>query len=52
MIDSLPSQGMTDILRAQAAQPDPQTPAELAALVLQEQAAWGRVVLAGNIRLD
>lgn len=52
VVDSLTRPGMAEILRAQAALPDPQTPAELAALVLREQAAWGRVVLAGNIRLD
>lgn len=52
VIDSLARPGMMDILRAQAAQPEPQTPAQLAALVLQEQEAWGRVVRAGNIRLD
>ena len=43
---------MLDVLRAQAALPDPQTPEQLAALVLKEQDAWGRVVRAGNIRLD
>ncbi len=43
---------MLDVLRAQAALPDPQTPEQLAALVLAEQDAWGRVVRAGNIRLD
>ena len=48
VIDSLARPGMMDILRAQAAQPEPQTPAQLAALVLQEQEAWGRVVRAGE----
>ena len=43
---------MQDVLRAQAALADPQTPEQLAALVLVEQEAWGRVVRAGNIRLD
>ena len=43
---------MLDVLRAQAALADPQTPEQLAALVLKEQDAWGRVVRAGNIRLD
>ena len=52
VVDSLARPGMLDILRAQAALPDPQTPAELAALVLREQEAWGRVVRAGNIHLD
>ncbi len=43
---------MQDVLRAQAALADPQTPEQLASLVLAEQEAWGRVVRAGNIRLD
>lgn len=50
--ESLTRPGMLEVLRAQAALPDPQTPAELAALVVKEQEAWGRVVRAGNIRLD
>ena len=52
VMDRLTRPGMAEILRGQAALPDPTTPAELAALVLRVQAAWGRVVLAGNIRLD
>ncbi len=49
---ALQSPMMQDVLRAQAALADPQTPEQLAALVVAEQAAWGRVVRAGNIRLD
>jgi tripartite-type tricarboxylate transporter receptor subunit TctC len=52
VLAALQSPMMLDVLRAQAALPDPQTPEQLAALVLAEQAAWGRVVRAGNIRLD
>lgn len=43
---------MLDVLRSQAALPDPTTPEGLAALVRQEQEAWGRVVRTSNIRLD
>jgi tripartite-type tricarboxylate transporter receptor subunit TctC len=43
---------MLEVLRSQAALPEPSTPQGLAALVREEQEAWGRVVRAGNIRLD
>jgi tripartite-type tricarboxylate transporter receptor subunit TctC len=43
---------MLEVLRGQAALPEPTTPQGLAALVREEQAAWGRVVRLGNIRLD
>lgn len=49
---AMPSPGMLDVLRSQAALPDATTPEGLATLVRQEQEAWGRVVRAGNIRLD
>ena len=52
VLAALQSPMMLDVLRSQAALPDPQTPDQLAALVLKEQDAWGRVVRAGNIRLD
>ena len=52
VLAALQSPMMLDVLRSQAALPDPQTPEQLAALVLKEQDAWGRVVRAGNIRLD
>lgn len=44
--------GMLEVLRAQAALPDPTTPQQLAALVEEEQGAWGRIVRASNIHLD
>jgi tripartite-type tricarboxylate transporter receptor subunit TctC len=43
---------MLEVLRGQAALPEPTTPQGLAALVREEQEAWGRVVRLGNIRLD
>ena len=43
---------MLEVLRAQAALPEPTTPQQLAALVGEEQEAWGRIVRASNIRLD
>lgn len=52
MMASLRAPAMLEVLRAQAALPDPMPPEGLAALVRQEQEAWGRVVKAGNIRLD
>jgi tripartite-type tricarboxylate transporter receptor subunit TctC len=49
---ALRAPAMLDILRAQAAAPDGTTPEGLAAIVVQEQEAWGRVVRAQGIRLD
>lgn len=49
---ALAAPGMLEVLRSQAALPDPTGPEGLASLVRQEQEAWGRVVRAGNIRLD
>jgi tripartite-type tricarboxylate transporter receptor subunit TctC len=49
---SLKAPAMLEVLRAQAALPSPTTPDGLAALVREDQEAWGRVVRAGNIRLD
>jgi tripartite-type tricarboxylate transporter receptor subunit TctC len=43
---------MLEVLRGQAALPEPTTPQGLAALVREEQEAWGRVVRLNNIRLD
>ena len=43
---------MLEVLRGQAALPEPTTPQGLAALVREEQEVWGRVVRLGNIRLD
>ena len=43
---------MLEVLRGQAALPEPTTPQGLAALVREEQEVWGRVVRRGNIRLD
>ncbi len=51
-IQAMAAPQMAEILRAQAAAADPTGPAGLATLVLAEQEAWGRVVRAGNIRLD
>jgi len=51
-IQAMATPQMTEILRGQAAMADPTGPAGLAALVLAEQEAWGRVVRSGNIRLD
>ena len=51
-VRGLTQPGMAEILRAQAALPDPQTPAQLAALVQGEQAAWGRIIRSSNIQLD
>lgn len=48
----LQAPGMLEILRGQAALPDHTTPEGLAALVREEQAAWGRIVRSANIRLD
>jgi tripartite-type tricarboxylate transporter receptor subunit TctC len=52
MMGALRAPAMLEVLRAQAALPDPMPPEGLAALVRQEQEAWGCVVRAGNIRLD
>lgn len=49
---ALRAPGMLEILRAQAALPEPTSPEALATLVAQEQEAWGRVVRAQGIRLD
>jgi tripartite-type tricarboxylate transporter receptor subunit TctC len=49
---ALQAPAMLEVLRGQAALPEPSTPQELAALVREEQEAWGRVVRLGNIRLD
>jgi tripartite-type tricarboxylate transporter receptor subunit TctC len=49
---ALQTPAMLEVLRGQAALPEPTTPQELAALVREEQEAWGRVVRLGNIRLD
>ena len=43
---------MVDVLRAQAAVPEPNTPEALAAFLRDEQEAWGRVIRTANIRLD
>jgi tripartite-type tricarboxylate transporter receptor subunit TctC len=51
-VRGLTQPGMAEILRAQAALPDPQTPAQLAALVQGDQAAWGRIIRSSNIQLD
>ena len=51
-VRGLTQPGMAEILRAQAALPDSQTPAQLAALVQGEQAAWGRIIRSSNIQLD
>jgi tripartite-type tricarboxylate transporter receptor subunit TctC len=52
MQEALRAPGMLHVLRAQAAAPEPTTSEGLAALVVQEQEAWGRVVRAQGIRLD
>jgi tripartite-type tricarboxylate transporter receptor subunit TctC len=52
MGEALRSAPMLEVLRAQAATADHTTPQGLADLVKQEQEAWGRIVRAGNIRLD
>jgi tripartite-type tricarboxylate transporter receptor subunit TctC len=52
VVQALAAPAMLDVLRAQAALPDPTTPEGLAALVVSEQEAWGKVVRSGNIRLD
>jgi tripartite-type tricarboxylate transporter receptor subunit TctC len=49
---ALQAPAMLEVLRGQAALPEPTTPQELAVLVREEQEAWGRVVRLGNIRLD
>lgn len=49
---ALRAPAMLDILRAQAAAPEGITPEGLAAIVAQEQEAWGRVVRAQGIRPD
>jgi tripartite-type tricarboxylate transporter receptor subunit TctC len=48
----LAAPGMQDVLRGQAALPDPTTPEGLTTLVRAEQEAWGRIIRAGNIHLD
>ncbi|WP_270938644.1 Bug family tripartite tricarboxylate transporter substrate binding protein [Falsiroseomonas oryzae] len=52
MGQALQAPGMLEVLRGQAALPDHTTPQGLGDLVRQEQEAWGRIVRAGNIRLD
>ncbi|RVT91581.1 tripartite tricarboxylate transporter substrate binding protein [Rhodovarius crocodyli] len=52
MGEALRSAPMQEVLRAQAALADFTTPQGLTDLVKQEQEAWGRIVRAGNIRLD
>jgi tripartite-type tricarboxylate transporter receptor subunit TctC len=52
VLAGLAAPAMVEILRAQAALPEGTTPEGLAAIVAQEQEAWGRVVRAQNIRLD
>jgi tripartite-type tricarboxylate transporter receptor subunit TctC len=49
---ALEAPAMLDVLYGQAALADHTTPEALAALVVREQEAWGRVIRAGNIRLD
>jgi tripartite-type tricarboxylate transporter receptor subunit TctC len=49
---ALQTPAMLEVLRGQAALPEPTTPQGLAALVREEQEAWGRVVRLGKIRLD
>ncbi|WP_160119762.1 Bug family tripartite tricarboxylate transporter substrate binding protein [Rhodovarius lipocyclicus] len=52
MGQALRSAPMLEVLRGQAALADHTTPQGLTDLVKQEQEAWGRIVRAGNIRLE
>lgn len=49
---ALANPAMLEVLRGQAALPDPTTPEGLTQLVTEEQAAWGAIVRRANIRLD
>ncbi|MDB5411873.1 MAG: Tripartite-type tricarboxylate transporter, receptor component TctC [Rubritepida sp.] len=49
---ALQAPGMLEILRGQASLPESMSPQQLAALVQEDQEAWGRVVRNANIRLD
>jgi len=46
------SEAFLKTLQTQAALPTPSTPEALAEFVRSEQDAWGRIIRAGNIRLD
>lgn len=46
------SEAFLKTLQTQAALPTPSSPDALAELVRSEQEAWGRIIRAGNIRLD
>jgi len=49
---ALRSPAMTEVLRAQAAVAEGDTPEALGRLVAEEQAAWGNSIRTANIRLD